>query len=179
SPRSVVTCPMSNFFATSRVLSSSRPTSETTSTPSLLRMPSMCLTPNAPAPASATLIVFIAAPCPFSPKASALVLEDQVPDRRVRRGHVVEAVNDLRWLAARDVGHRAARDQPHHQLDALGAGLANVVDVRHGRQSLRIGDQPVEEGVVELAVDQPGARPLQLVAHAAGAPDLHLQRFVV
>ena len=47
------------------------------------------------------------------------------------------------------------------------------------RQALGVGDQPVEEAVVPLGVDQPGARPLQLVAHAAGAPDLHAQRLVV
>ena len=37
------------------VLPSSRPTSETTSTPSISRIASRCLMPNAPAPASATL----------------------------------------------------------------------------------------------------------------------------
>ena len=33
-------------------------------------------------------------------------------------------------------------------------------------------DQPVEECVVPLLVDQAGARSLKLMAHAAGAPDM-------
>jgi hypothetical protein len=45
-------------------------------------------------------------------------------------------------------------------------------------RAFRVGDQAIEEGVVPLLVDQPGARPLQLVAHAAGAPDLHVERLV-
>ena len=35
-----------------------------------------------------------------------------------------------------------------------------------------IVDQPVEKPVVPLLVDEPGARALKLVAHAAGAPDV-------
>ena len=94
-------------------------------------------------------------------------------DGRVRCRHVVEAVHllDLRV-------ERPAHDEPHHQLDAFGARLAHVVDVRHLRERLGVRDQPVEEALIQLPVDQPRARPLQLVAHAAGAPDLHVEIFV-
>ncbi len=47
--------------------------------------------------------------------------------------------------------------------------------VRDARERFRIGHELVEELRVELLVDEAGARALQLVAHAAGAPDLHLQ----
>jgi len=88
---------------------------------------------------------------------------------------MIEAVRHLGEI----VGHRAAGDQPHHQLDALRAGFAHVLDVRHLREARRIGDETVEEGIVPFAVDEAGARPLQLVAHAAGAPDLDLEGRVV
>ena len=87
---------------------------------------------------------------------------------------MVEAVELLDLLA-----QGAAHDQPHDQLDALGARLAQVLDVRHLRQRVRVVDQLVEERVVELGVDEPGARALQLVAHAAGAPDLDVEVLVV
>src|SRR5262245_51127571 len=57
SARSVVAWPMPYRSATSCVLGSSRPTSETTSTSSMRRSASRCLMPNAPAPASAIFIV--------------------------------------------------------------------------------------------------------------------------
>src|SRR5689334_2227580 len=82
-----------------------------------------CLMPNAPAPASATLMV----------PAMSVVLQDQVADRRVAGRHMVEAVPHRRLPAAVDVAHRAARDQPHHEFDALAAGLAHIVDMRHFR----------------------------------------------
>src|SRR5579863_7859368 len=155
SASSVETCLMPYLPATSLVGSSLRPTSETTSTPSIFLIPSRCLMPNAPAPASATLIVL----------AISVVLQDQMADRGVARGHVVEAVPNRRFLAAIGVAHGAARDQPHHEFDTLAAGFADVIDVRHLGEPLVIGDQAVEEVGVELLVDQPGARPLQLVAH--------------
>src|SRR5215475_8412559 len=121
SARSVETCLMLYLSATSLVGSSLRPTSETTSTPSMFLMPSRCLMPNAPAPARATLIDL----------AISIVLQDQVADGRVARRHMVEAVPDGRLLAAIAVAHGAARDQPHDELDTLAAGLAHIVDVRH------------------------------------------------
>src|SRR5664279_1071875 len=190
SARSVPTWAMPYLAATSFVLSSSRPITDTTSTPSMFLMPSRCLTPNAPAPASATLTFFVLIgkpPC-FAlrcirpgrgPACSCRVLQDQMADGGVARRHVIEAMRDRRLRGAgrrvaRDVGHRASRDEPHHELDPLGAGLAHVVDVRQARQALGVGDQAVEKAVVPLLVDEAGTRPLQLVAHAAGAPDLHL-----
>ena len=63
SARSVVACSTPYSSANARVRSSSLPTTATTSTPSMFRMASMCLAPNAPAPARATLI---AVSCQFS-----------------------------------------------------------------------------------------------------------------
>src|SRR6185369_12313051 len=51
--------------------------------------------------------------------------------------------------------------------------------MRHQGKTLRVRNQTIKEGVVELLVDQPGARTLQLVAHSAGTPDLNVERFVV
>src|SRR5215468_5578043 len=147
SASSVDTCGTSYLVATSLVGSSLRPTSDTTSTPSIFLMPSRCLMPNAPAPASATLIAL----------AISVVLQDQMADGGVARGHVVEAVPHCRLLAAPQVAHRAARDQPHHEFDALAAGFADIFEMRHFRQSVGIVDQPVEEGGVPLLVDQPSA----------------------
>src|SRR3954452_7061070 len=104
SARSVELCGMSYFAATCLVGSSLRPTSETTSTPSMFLMPSRCLMPNAPAPASATLMVL----------AISAVLQYQMTDGGVARGHMIEAVPDTRLLAPVDIAHRAACDQPHH-----------------------------------------------------------------
>src|SRR5262245_49240333 len=169
SASSVETCLIPYLFATSLVGSSLRPTSDTTSTPSMFLMPSRCLMPNASAPASATLMG----------PAISIVLQDQMADSGVARGHMVEAVSDLRLLAAIDVVHRAARDQPHHELDAFAAGLAHIIDMRQPGERIRIVDQAIEEGVVPFAVDQAGARALQLMAHAAGTPDLHVERLVI
>ncbi len=47
------------------------------------------------------------------------------------------------------------------------------------RQFGRCSDQLVEERLVELAVDEAGARTLQLVTHPTGAPDLHVEVVVV
>src|SRR5215475_5915745 len=121
SASSVETCLIPYLFATSLVGSSLRPTSDTTSTPSMFLMPSRCLMPNAPAPASATLMVLT----------MSVVLQNEVADGRVARRHMVEAVPDGRLLAAIAVAHGAARDQPHDELDTLAAGLAHIVDVRH------------------------------------------------
>src|SRR6516165_6350040 len=160
---------MPYLTATSLVGSSWRPTSDTTSTPSMFLMPSRCLMPNAPAPASATLIVL----------AILIVLKDQMTNGGVARRHMIEAMPHSRLLAAIGIAHGAARDQPHHEFDALAAGFAHVVNMRHLRQAFRIVNQTIEESLVELLVDQPGAWPLQLVAHAASAPDLDVERFII
>src|SRR5579863_9241328 len=86
SASSVDTCEMPYLAATSLVGSSLRPTSDTTSTPSIFLMPSRCLIPNAPAPARATLVLL----------AMLIVLQDQVADGSVACRHMVEAVPDGR-----------------------------------------------------------------------------------
>src|SRR6185369_9327003 len=126
SARSVETCLMPYLSAISFVGSSLRPTSDTTSTPSMFLMPSRCLIPNAPAPASATLIAL----------AISIVLQDQMADGGVARRHVVEAMPHGRLLATPEVAHRATRDQPHHELDAFGARFTHIFEMRHLRQSV-------------------------------------------
>src|SRR5215472_2626934 len=140
---------MPYLTATSLVGSSWRPTSDTTSTPSMFSMPSRCLMPNAPAPASATLMVLT----------MSVVLQDEVADGGVARRHVIKAVPHGGLLAAVDVPHGAARDQPHHKFDAFAAGLPHIVDMRNGRESFGIGDKAFQERLIELLVDQPGAWP--------------------
>src|SRR5579863_1067522 len=106
SPSSVETWAMPYLAATSLVGSSLRPTSDTTSTPSMFLMPSRCLMPNAPAPASATLMTLV----------MSVVLQDQVADGGVAGRHVIEAMPNRRGrLAAIDVAHRPPGDQPHHE----------------------------------------------------------------
>ena len=101
------------------------------------------------------------------------VLENQMPHRRVRRGHVIEAMDLF------DLGiERAAHDEPHDELDAFRAGFAHVVDVRHFGELVGFIHDAIEKAVVEFFVDETCARTLQLMAHAAGAPDLHVQIFV-
>jgi hypothetical protein len=70
---------------------------------------------------------------------------------------------------------RAAHDEPHDEFDPLAPRFAQIVDVRHVPQSSWVGGELVEEGRVPLLVDQPGARPLELVAHPARSPDLHVE----
>src|SRR5579863_4564028 len=165
SSRLTVACGAPYFSATCSAWSSRRLTTDVTVTPSMSARASRCLMPKAPAPASAIrmrLILFLAG-----------VLDGphhEMPDRGVGPRDVVEAVQLL------DLGpHGAAHDQLHDQLDPLRAGLAHILDVRHERQVVRVVDQPVEEGVVELRVDEARAGALQLVAHPAGTPHLHRQ----
>ena len=73
---------------------------------------------------------------------------------------MVETVRNTRACAARHIVHGATRYQPHHQFDAFGAGLANIVNMRQLRQPGRIGDKPVQKRGVEFLVDQPRARAL-------------------
>ena len=77
------------------------------------------------------------------------------------------------------VVHGTPGDQPHHQLDTFAACFAHIVDMRDGGGSGRVVNQFVQKGVVKFLVDESGARALQLVAHAAGPPDVHVQVFVV
>jgi hypothetical protein len=122
SARSVVTCGMPYLSATSRVLSRSRLIRLTTSTSGMRLMPSRCLMPKAPAPASATLMVML--PYAFS--------RIRWPTAVLDAGTWIEAVRDLgRGTLAGHVAHGATGDQPHHQLDAFAAGFAHVFDVRH------------------------------------------------
>src|SRR5271157_1641508 len=109
------------------------------------------------------------------PEARSRVLQHEMADRSVRRRNMVESVRHPRLRAAGDIRHRAARDQPHHKLNAFRTRLADIFDVRHLREVLGVVDQLVEEHVVPLPVDQAGARALELMAHAASAPNMDVQ----
>src|SRR5579872_3535491 len=106
-------------------------------------MASMCLIPNAPCPATTIFMQrllslggrFRAAAAPRE----CLVLEDDVAERGVGSRHVIEAI-----YLAHLVVEGAARDEPHHELDRLGARLAHVLEERNARQGHRIRDQVVE-----------------------------------
>ncbi len=71
----------------------------------------------------------------------------------------------------------ATHDEPHHELDPFGPRLAQIFDMRHPAEAIGIGDQVLEIGLVERLVDEPGPGPLELVAHAARSPDLHVEIF--
>src|SRR5690606_39587171 len=88
----------------------------------------------------------------------------------VRGGDVVEAVELLHFLA-----QSGAHDQPHDQLDTFRSGFAQEFEPGDRPEIVRAVDQLVEESVVEFRVDQASPRALQLVAHASGAPDLHIE----
>src|SRR5207237_10411053 len=97
-------------------------------------------------------------------------LQDEVTHRRVRGGHVVEAVHGTDLLV-----QRAAHDEPHHELYSLGPRLAHVFDVRHVRKGIRLVDQAVDKIRVPRPVDETCSESLQLVTHFAGDPDLYVQ----
>ena len=81
--------------------------------------------------------------------------------------------------ATGEVGHGAPGHEPHHELDPLRPGLAHVLHVLDRGLALGVVDDPLQELAVPRLVDQAGAGPLELVAHAAGAPDLHVEVLVV
>ena len=73
------------------------------------------------------------------------------PERRVGSRHVIEADMTSRTFGS----ERAAHHQPHHHLDAFGAGLAHVLDdARSSSARSGIVDHAVEEALVPLAVDE-------------------------
>src|ERR1039458_7478245 len=120
SARSVVTCAIRHCLATSAVVCKSRPTSETTSMPPILDIASRCLIPNAPAPARMTFI-------------SKLVVEQQMAYGGIGGRHVIKAMQHPHALV-----QRAAHDQPHDQLDALRARLAQILEMLDAHECLRV-----------------------------------------
>src|SRR5258706_8942816 len=84
---------------------------------------------------------------PYKSSCLSLILEDHVTDRRIRRGHVVEALDTANALVK-----RAAHDEPHHELDALRTRFTQVL---HGPNRCRLlwrFDHEVHEAVVEFPV---------------------------
>ena len=77
------------------------------------------------------------------------------------------------------VTERAAHDEPHDELDPLGACLDHVLEVRLVLQYLGLVDEVVHELDVPRQVDQTRPGSLDLVTHAAGSPDLHVEIFVI
>ncbi len=72
-----------------------------------------------------------------------------------------------------DLPHRGVERAPHHQphdeLDALGPGFAEVGLVVDLRLRLGVLHETVEEGEVEVHVDQTGPLPLELMRHPPGS----------
>lgn len=67
----------------------------------------------------------------------------------------------LKAMQLADLGvERTAHDQPHHELDAFGARLTDVVDVRDTCCGLWVSGQRIEETSIELFIDHSGARTL-------------------
>ena len=93
-----------------------------------------------------------------------------MPDCGIRGGHRVEAVDLLHVVV-----ERAAHDQPHDHLDAFGARLAHIFDVRDASELLRVLAEIIEKGLVPLPVDQAGARAADLVRHTACSEDDDVQ----
>jgi hypothetical protein len=73
------------------------------------------------------------------------------------------------------IAERTPHDQPHHQFDTLGSGIAEIFDVRYTGETVCIARQVVEKRLVEVAVDQAGPRSLKLVAHPPSTPYLDIQ----
>ena len=121
--------------------------------------------PKAPAPASAMRMGFMRSPGRGARRRCWTPARDRSDDEPLAAGPPPRRP----WRP---------RDQPHNELDALAARLADVVDVRPLAAGLGVGNHLVEPGVVPDLVDEAGACALQLVAHAARAPDLHVQVFV-
>ena len=91
-------------------------------------------------------------------------------DSGVGRRHMVEAS-----FFPNSIAERAPHDQPHHQFDALGSGIAEIFVMRYPGEAVCIARQVVEKRLVEIAVDQAGPRPLKLVAHPPRTPYLDIQ----
>ena len=81
-------------------------------------------------------------------------------DSGVGRRHMIEAS-----FFPNSIAERAPHDQPHHQFDAFGSGIAEIFDMRYTGEAVCIARQVVEKRLVEVAVDQAGPRSLKLVAH--------------
>ena len=73
------------------------------------------------------------------------------------------------------IAEGAPHDQPHHQFNALGSGIAEIFDVRYTSETVCIARQVVEKRVVEVAVDQAGPRSLKLVAHPPSTPYVDIE----
>src|SRR5580704_682833 len=91
-------------------------------------------------------------------RALSAVGENNMADGGIGGRHGVETIDLVDFLI-----ESAAHDQPHHHLDAFGAGLAHVVDVRNLDELLRIPRQVIQERLVPFAVDQAGPRTGNLV----------------
>ena len=97
-------------------------------------------------------------------------LQDHMADSGVGRRHMIEAS-----FFPNAIPERAPDDQPHHQFDALGSGVAEIFYMRYTGETVCIARQVVEKRLVEVAVDQAGPRPLKLVAHPSCTPYLDIE----
>ena len=101
-------------------------------------------------------------------------------DGRVAGGHVIEAVHDARACGPPAASAMAPR-AISHITSSIASLPASRTYSRWGTWASRAGSSinAIEKAVVPFAVDETRPRPLQLVAHAARAPDLHVERLVV
>src|SRR5580658_5244448 len=128
SSKSAQAWPMPYLRATSSACSSLRLTTEVTVTPSIRASASRCLMPKAPAPASAIrmwLVLFRARRVGR--------LQHEVAERGVGCRDMVVPVQ-----LGDGPAERAPHDQPVDKLDALGACLAQVLNVRQRGELGRI-----------------------------------------
>jgi hypothetical protein len=94
------------------------------------------------------------------------VFENDVTESRIRRRHVIEAVDFLHIVV-----DGAPHNQPHDHFYAFRARVAQVFNVRNAHICFRVAREIVEETRVEFLVDEPCARSLQLMRQAARAED--------
>src|SRR4051794_25852947 len=72
---------------------------------------------------------------------------------------------------------RTASRQPHEQLDALGARGPDELRIRIACQCSRVTHQAVHAHEIEIAVDESGARALELMRQSTGTDHQHLGIF--
>ena len=92
---------------------------------------------------------------------------------------MIEAMTHSRLGTTGNITHCSPCNQPHHQFNSLTTRFPNIFDVWNRSGSFRIIDQLVQKLAVPLLIDQPCTWSLQLVGHAARAPNLDIQVFVI
>jgi DNA-binding GntR family transcriptional regulator len=82
-----------------------------------------------------------------------------MPDGGIRGGYMIKPMDNFGIVRT----HGASRDEPHDQFDPLRARFAHVFQMWHAGQSVRIGDQLIQERLVPSPIDESSPLPLQLM----------------